>query len=46
MKEAEFPQSFEEARDHIRQIRSDKGLGEGPHQFGNNAADLEAALRM
>ncbi|MBE3043504.1 hypothetical protein IMZ48_13225 [Candidatus Bathyarchaeota archaeon] len=44
--ESEFPQSVQEAKDHIRRIRLDKGLGDGPEQVGNNAADLEAALKM
>ncbi|KAM0438683.1 hypothetical protein ACHAPT_001439 [Fusarium lateritium] len=44
--EADFPKSVSEARDHIRQIRHDKGLGDGPDQVGNNGADLEAALKI
>lgn len=44
--EAEFPQSAREAQEHIRAIRRDKGLGDGPDQIGNNAADLEAALQV
>ncbi len=44
--EAEFPQSVREAEEHIRQIRRDKGLGDGPEEIGNNAVDLEAALRV
>ena len=46
MRVPDFPQSAEEAEEHIRRIRSDKGLGDTPDQIGNNAADLEAALRM
>ena len=44
--QSEFPQSVDEARDHIRRIRRDKGLGDGPNQIGSNAADLAAALQM
>jgi hypothetical protein len=44
--EADFPQSVPEAEEHIRQIRRDKGLGDGPEQIGNNAADLESALEL
>ncbi|RSL54668.1 hypothetical protein CEP53_007386 [Fusarium sp. AF-6] len=43
---ADFPKSALEAQDHIRQIRRDKGLGDGPDQIGNNGADLESALRI
>lgn len=43
---AEFPASEHEAREHIRQIRRDKGLGDGPDQIGNNASDLESALQV
>ncbi|KAM0323126.1 hypothetical protein ACHAQA_008976 [Verticillium albo-atrum] len=42
----DFPQSAREAEDHIRQIRRDKGLGDGPGQIGNNGADLESALKV
>jgi hypothetical protein len=41
-----FPQSAREAKEHIRQIRRDKGLGDGPEQIGNNGSDLESALKM
>ncbi|KAL2669765.1 hypothetical protein Neosp_015210 [[Neocosmospora] mangrovei] len=44
--EADFPGSVSEAQDHIRQIRRDKGLGDGPDQIGNNGADLESALKI
>jgi hypothetical protein len=44
--EAEFPQSAREAEEHVRQIRRDKGLGDGPEQIGNNASDLESALEL
>jgi hypothetical protein len=44
--EAEFPQSVREAEEHVRQIRRDKGLGDGPEQIGNNASDLESALEL
>ncbi|RSL91902.1 hypothetical protein CDV31_015378 [Fusarium ambrosium] len=44
--EADFPKSALEAQDHIRQIRRDKGLGDGPDQIGNNGADLESALKI
>lgn len=44
--EADFPKSALEAQEHIRQIRRDKGLGDGPDQIGNNAADLESALSL
>lgn len=44
--ESEFPRSAQEAKDHIRRIRNEKGLGDGPGQIGNNAEDLEAALQM
>jgi hypothetical protein len=44
--ETEFPQSVREAEEHIRQIRRDKGLGDGPEQIGNNASDLESALEL
>lgn len=43
---ADFPQSALEAQEHIRAIRGDKGLGDGPEQIGNNAADLESALQV
>ncbi|KAH7129049.1 hypothetical protein EDB81DRAFT_860037 [Dactylonectria macrodidyma] len=46
MADGDFPQSVEEAEKHIRRIRLDKGLGDGPDQVGNNATDLEAALRI
>lgn len=42
----DFPQSAREAEEHIRQIRRDKSLGDGPGQIGNNASDLEAALEL
>jgi len=41
-----YPRSAEEAKEHIRQIRRDKGLGDDPGQLGNNAADLESALKV
>ncbi|SPO01787.1 uncharacterized protein DNG_04460 [Cephalotrichum gorgonifer] len=44
--DADFPQSAREAEDHIRRIRREKGLGDGPDQIGSNAADLEAALKI
>lgn len=44
--EAEFPSSAQDAEEHVRQIRHDKGLGDGPEQIGNNAADLESALAL
>jgi hypothetical protein len=44
--DAETPQSTREAQEHIRQIRRDKGLGDGPDQVGNNASDLESALEL
>ncbi|EGY19727.1 uncharacterized protein VDAG_01743 [Verticillium dahliae VdLs.17] len=44
--DADFPRSAREAEDHIRQIRRDKGLGDGPGQIGNNGADLESALKV
>lgn len=44
--EADFPKSVSEAQDHLRQIRRDKGLGDGPEQIGHNGADLESALKM
>ncbi|RSL45040.1 hypothetical protein CEP54_014440, partial [Fusarium duplospermum] len=44
--DADFPKSVSEAQDHIRQIRRDKGLGDGPDQIGNNGADLESALKI
>jgi hypothetical protein len=44
--EADFPQSTREAEEHIRQIRRDKGLGDGSEQIGNNGSDLESTLRM
>lgn len=44
--EADFPQSAREAEEHIRQIRRDKGLSDGPEQIGNNASDLESALKL
>jgi hypothetical protein len=44
--ETEFPQSAHEAEEHIRQIRRDKGLGDGTEQIGNNASDLESALEL
>lgn len=44
--ESEFPNSAREAEEHIRQIRRDKGLGDGDVQIGNNASDLEAALEL
>lgn len=44
--ETEFPQSAREAEEHIRQIRRDKGLGDGTEQIGNNASDLESALEL
>jgi hypothetical protein len=44
--ELDFPQSVLEAQAHIRQIRRDKGLGDGSERIGNNAADLESALEM
>ncbi|UPL03017.1 hypothetical protein LCI18_013951 [Fusarium solani-melongenae] len=42
--EADFPKSVLEAQDHIRQIRRDKGLGDGSEKIGNNGDDLESAL--
>jgi hypothetical protein len=44
--EADFPQSAREAEEHIRKIRRDKGLGDGPEQIGDNASDLESTLKM
>ncbi|PKS05647.1 hypothetical protein jhhlp_008166 [Lomentospora prolificans] len=44
--ELDFPKSVLDAQNHIRQIRRDKGLGEGPKRVGNNAADLESALEI
>lgn len=41
-----FPRSVGEAKEHIRQIRRDKGLGDEPGQIGNNASDLESALQV
>ncbi|KAH7140312.1 hypothetical protein B0J13DRAFT_557512 [Dactylonectria estremocensis] len=46
MADDDMPQSAAEAEQHIRRIRIDKGLGDGPDQVGNNATDLEAALRI
>ena len=46
MEQPEYPQSVQEAKEHIRQIRRDKGLGDGPDEIGNNAADLEGALKV
>ncbi|KAH6686915.1 hypothetical protein F5X68DRAFT_276173 [Plectosphaerella plurivora] len=40
----EFPRSVKEAKEHIRQIRRDKGLGDEVDQIGNNASDLQSAL--
>ncbi len=42
--EFDFPKSEAEAHEHIRQIRRDKGLGDGNEHIGHNAGDLEAAL--
>ncbi|SPN98451.1 uncharacterized protein DNG_01495 [Cephalotrichum gorgonifer] len=44
--EDDFPRSVAEAQEHIRLIRREKGLGDGPEQIGNNAADLESALKV
>lgn len=44
--EADLPQSESEAREHIRYIRREKGLGDGNEQIGHNASDLEAALNV
>lgn len=43
---SEFPQSAQEAEQHIRQIRREKGLSDRPGAIANNAADLEAALQV
>lgn len=43
---ADIPQSENEAREHIRHIRREKGLGDGTEQIGHNASDLEAALNV
>lgn len=44
--DAEYPQSEAEAREHIRHIRREKGLGDGNEQIGHNASDLESALNV
>ncbi len=44
--DGDFPQSEYDAEQHIRQIRRDKGLGDGPEKIGNSATDLQAALEL